>query len=372
MLYKKTYKLNRSESFKNFCDLKLLVIGGMHGNESNAVDIVSRLYVNLLKPENEYNKPWWHFTRFSEVTIVNAVNYSGLKYNQREFYQEEISKTDDLNRFYNTESFPTKEDIMSELEKEILRNDVIVDVHNTANLRTCISIALNDNAAAYVDWSIRNNVRFVLTGNSSTLKRHADVDFDKVAYTYEFCNMGYDVETSQISREHELIALEKFLAKTGDLTAFEKNFVKLHYKNGKELSKNDPSCFQKICNNYNLLGPGKLERYKMRSIVTHADGLYDFSQNGAPLHDYVKHDWDEDYDHIAAIVEPVTRLALDFIYPPCDGWLVDVDNSYWACKDGCFGDFQPFLPKAWVEDFYREEKERERQAEEDKIRDESK
>lgn len=351
MLYKKTFKLERENNKEN-CDLKLLVIGGMHGNESNAVDIVSRLYNNLIVKYN--NKVWWYNTRFSEITIINAVNYSGLKYNQREFFQEELEETNDLNRIYNTETFPTKEEIMAELEQEILEHDVIVDVHNTSNIQTCISISVNENAAAYVDWALRNDVRFVLTDDKPTLKRHADIDFEKIAFTYEFTDMGNYSKDYQF-REWETIALEKFLAKIGNSISFERNFSKTrYYKGGKGLDKNTRDIFTKKCMNHNLLGIGKLENFKMRTIRTNTDGLYNFEFNNYPLHNYVKHDFDDEYDHIVEVVDPVTRQCLDFIYPPCDGWLVDIPDTYWCSKGGYFGDFQPFLPKAWI-DFYKEE-----------------
>lgn len=345
MLYKKTFKLEREKNNED-CDLKLLVIGGMHGNESNAVDIVSRLYNKLTV---KYNKVWWYNTRFSEVTIVNAVNYSGLKYNQREFFQEELEETNDLNRIYNTETFPTKEDIMAELEQEILKHDVIVDVHNTSNIQTCISISVNENTAAYVDWALRNDVRFILTDDKPTLKRHADIDFEKVAFTYEFTDMGNYSKDYQF-REWETIALEKFLAKIGDPINFEKNFSKTRYKEDKNIC----NVFAKKCTNHNLIGVGKFENFKMRAVRTNTNGLYSFDTNNYPLHNYVKHNFDDEYDHIATVVDPITRQVLDFIYPPCDGWLVDIPDTYWCSKGGYFGDFQPFLPKTWI-DFYKED-----------------
>ena len=66
--------------------LHLLVIGGTHGNESNAVKMVSE-FLRKLNPKN--TESWWKNTYFNKLTVVNALNQTGLKYNKREFIQEQ-------------------------------------------------------------------------------------------------------------------------------------------------------------------------------------------------------------------------------------------------------------------------------------------
>lgn len=93
--------------------MHLLVIGGTHGNESNAVKMVSE-FLGKINPRSTAG--WWQNTYFSQVTVINALNQTGLKYNEREFIQEEKTETNDLNRYFNTTNQSTKEAVMDELE----------------------------------------------------------------------------------------------------------------------------------------------------------------------------------------------------------------------------------------------------------------
>lgn len=142
--------------------LHLLVIGGTHGNESNAVKMVSDFTKKLASCANYSSGCWWENTNISKVTVVNALNTIGLKYNEREFNGEEKRETNDLNRYFDSKEPVTKEEIMDELESIMKDVDIVVDVHNSPNILSCVSIALNKNAPAYIDWAIKNNVNFVL------------------------------------------------------------------------------------------------------------------------------------------------------------------------------------------------------------------
>lgn len=368
-MYKQTFKLNQkySDGTPITDGLKLLVIGGTHGNESNAVDLVSRLKPGLERrwdPSSRYGiTPWWVFTHFTEVTIINALNPTGLKYNERAFInEEEPPETDDLNRYFKkSQTHYSKEDIMGELEKEIAKHDVIVDVHNTANCQTCISIALNENAPTYTDFAMRNKIKFVLADDTPTIKRYADIVLHKVAFTLEIGDMGFNTHSNE-DRDWKVRELENFLKTVGDIKHFDKNFRKTIYINdskGKVVeAPKDSSCFSKHWQNtFNL---DLLRNYKMINICTYADGLYDYHGSN-PLRDYRLDDYANSI--ICDIVDPINRNTKSMVVPPCNGWLVDVDESYWACEGGTIGDFQPDLPKEWW-DFYEKEAQEEREKEE--------
>ena len=96
-MYKQTIELENDwfkEEYREKDGLHLLIIGGTHGNESNAVKMVSE-FLRKLNPKNK--ESWWKNTYFNKLTVVNALNKTGLNHNKREFVQKEKTETNDLN-----------------------------------------------------------------------------------------------------------------------------------------------------------------------------------------------------------------------------------------------------------------------------------
>lgn len=344
-MYKRTIELE-NDWFKNKDrekdGLHLLIIGGTHGNESNAVKMVSE-FLRKLKPKN--TESWWKNTYFNKLTVINALNQTGLEYNKREFVQKEKTETNDLNRYFNTTNYPTKEGVMSALENAIKEADVVVDVHNTPNVLPCISIALNKNAGAYIDWAIRSKTQFILMNDTPTIKRHADIDLRKIAFTYEFSGMGLDARSNPNQLEYDVSTFENFLNAIGKFWIFDKVFER-------DLSGGKPgdarfSKFLKKDNNPHLNYLPYLYEKKSFQLPTYVDGIYNYSREN-PLGYYSKN------EQIAFIENPVDQNTVWEIRAPCDGTLIDIDDSWWACKDGILGDFQPDLEQN-VFDYYKEE-----------------
>lgn len=335
-LYKKTIQLKNNWLEKYPDDaLHLLVIGGTHGNESNAVKMVSDFTNKLISRANYGSGCWWENTNISKVTVVNALNTIGLKYNEREFNGEEKRETNDLNRYFDSKEPVTKEEIMDELENIIKDVDVVVDVHNSPNILSCVSIALNKNAPAYIDWAIKNNVHFVLADDTPTIKRHADMDLGKIAFTYEFSGMGYDQRRDPNWPEWEVNGFEKFLeciAKTWD---FDK-FFEREWEYDKGNSRVFKHTFWKRTENPYITYLPYLYEKKYFQIPTYGNGVYNWIR-GNPLGHYKKD------EQIAFIMNPIDGGMEGEIRAPCDGTLIDVDDSWWACFDGAVGDFQPDL-----------------------------
>ena len=97
--------------------------------------------------------------------------------------------------------------------------------------------------------------------------------------------------------------------------------------------------FSKFCKKYNnpyLNYLPYLYEKKSFRLSTYADGIYKYPREN-PLGHYLKN------EQIAFIESPVDQSILWEIRAPCDGTLIDVDDSWWACKDGILGDFQPDL-----------------------------
>lgn len=344
-MYKRTIELE-NDWFKNKDreedGLHLLIIGGTHGNESNAVKMISE-FLRKLNPKNE--ESWWKNTYFNKLTVVNALNKTGLEYNKREFVQKEKTETNDLNRYFNTTNYPSKEDIMRELENLIKEVDVVVDVHNTPNVLPCISIALNKNTGVYIDWAIRSKTQFILMNDTPTIKRHADIDLGKIAFTYEFSGMGLDTRSNPNQLEYDVNNFEKFLAAIGQFWIFDKVFERQWCDSELNIPRHT---FCKKNNNPHLNYLPYLYEKKSFRLSTYADGIYKYPREN-PLGHYSKN------EQIAFIENPVDQSILWEIRAPCDGTLNDVDNSWWACKDGILGDFQPDLEQN-VFDYYKEEK----------------
>ena len=343
-MYKRTIELENDwfkEEYREKDGLHLLIIGGTHGNESNAVKMVSE-FLRKLNPKNK--ESWWKNTYFNKLTVVNALNKTGLEYNKRDFVQKEKKETNDLNRYFNTTNYPTKEEIMRELENLIKEVDVVVDVHNTPNVLPCISIALNKNAGAYIDLAIRSKTQFILMNDTPTIKRHADIDLGKIAFTYEFSGMGLDTRSNPNQLEYDVDTFEKFLNAIGKFWIFDKVFERQWCDSELNIPRHT---FYKKNNNPHLNYLQYLYEKKSFQLPTYVDGIYNYSREN-PLGHYSKN------EQIAFIENPVDQSTAWEIRAPCDGTLIDIDDSWWACKDGILGDFQPDLEQN-VFDYYKEE-----------------
>ena len=340
-MYKQTIELENDwfkEKNREEYGLHLLIIGGTHGNESNAVKMVSE-FLRKLNPKNK--ESWWKNTYFNKLTVVNALNKTGLNHNKREFVQEEKTETNDLNRYFNTTNYNTKEGVMSVLENTIKEADVVVDVHNTPNVLPSISIALNKNAGVYIDWAIRSKTQFILMNDTPTIKRHADIDLRKIAFTYEFSGMGFDTRSNPNQLEYDVNTFEKFLTAIGQFWIFDKVFER-DYCGGKHT-------FYKKNNNPHLNYLPYLYEKKSFWLPTYADGIYKYIREN-PLGHYLKD------EQIAFIENPVDQSVVGEVRAPCNGTLIDTDESWWSCKYGILGDFQPDLEQN-VFDYYKEESE---------------
>ena len=343
-MYKQTIELENDwfkEEYREKDGLHLLIIGGTHGNESNTVKMVSE-FLRKLNPKNK--ESWWKNTYFNKLTVVNALNKTGLEYNKREFVQKEKTETNDLNRYFNTTNYPTKEEIMRELENLIKEVDVVVDVHNTPNVLPSISIALNKNAGAYIDLAIRSKTQFILMNDTPTIKRHADIDLGKIAFTYEFSGMGLDTRSNPNQLEYDVDTFEKFLNAIGKFWIFDKVFERQWCDSELNIPRHT---FYKKNNNPHLNYLPYLYEKKSFQLPTYVDGIYNYSREN-PLGHYSKN------EQIAFIENPVDQSTAWEIRAPCDGTLIDIDDSWWACKDGILGDFQPDLEQN-VFDYYKEE-----------------
>ncbi len=285
---------------------KILIIAGIHGNESNAVNLLSKI-----SREYEINT-----TDIGQVTFLNAINTTGLKYNTREFQEEESKESNDLNRYFDTEVKEDKIQIMEELSQYIKEHDLIIDIHNSPNVVIpSVVIALNEHAPFYIRKCDGLNIPYILYSNTNTIKKYADLTLGKEAYTIEVNQMGYnilndfevDCPYDQSSNYNALKAIiNKLLTK----------FTTLDKKEYEDFSY--------------------LEPYKCISLTSYHEGLYEW--NTDCFGKFVK-----EGTELASIVDPIDRKKISSIRAPRYGRIMTISPSYWASVGSCAGDFQPLI-----------------------------
>lgn len=285
---------------------KILIIAGIHGNESNAVNLLSKI-----SRKYEINT-----TDIGQVTFLNAINTTGLKYNTREFQEEESKESNDLNRYFDTEVKEDKIQIMEELSQYIKEHDLIIDIHNSPNVVIpSVVIALNEHAPFYIRKCDGLNIPYILYSNTNTIKKYADLTLGKEAYTIEVNQMGYnilndfevDCPYNQSSNYNALKAIiNKLLTK----------FTTLDKKEYEDFSY--------------------LEPYKCISLTSYHEGLYEW--NTACFGKFVK-----EGTELASIVDPIDRKKISSIRAPRYGRIMTISPSYWASVGSCAGDFQPLI-----------------------------
>lgn len=319
---------------------KVLIIAGTHGNESNAVNLLSLYWWHLKKLKyhidngqigDDYFIDEVLFPMFNQekniksITIVNGLNETGLRYNTREFIQLSTTETDDLNRYFDDEKIPDKNDIMEKLDQLIEEHDIVIDIHNTENVTACVSIALNINAPYYTDFCLKNKIPFILMENNNTIKKHADITKGKKAFTVEVSGLGYS--QSFINEKLRCKELALLISKICEC-AKDKN------KNFNEYSLDD------------------LIPYKSIPLTVCKEGLlnwkgpYPMDDGRLELNPTLK----EEGEILATILNPLTRNEVGKIIAPRKGYLISISGSYWSA--GTIGDYQPRLSDSIMEMYH--------------------
>ena len=154
----------------------LLVICGIHGNETNAIastmDVRDRIRKNPM------------FEKYGRITFLIGVNEYGIRYDYRKTGIE--NDTSDLNRL-----FYEPIDYKALLLEEIEAHDIIVDVHNSPNIENSILLTFDKYAPGYKRFldekRITNMVWNVQTPN---IKNKANSYEGKMGFTVELDGMG--------------------------------------------------------------------------------------------------------------------------------------------------------------------------------------
>lgn len=152
----------------------ILIISGVHGDE------ITPIYCTRLIQD------YLNATKFNvnTITILSAVNKKGIKNNSRDIIEK---YSNDLNRSFSSEE---QEDYVSILKSHIDKNDVIIDVHSSPKCTEFLLINQDFNANSYVEFCIKNNIKYFLRYSSSdTIKKYCN-ELGKISFTLELNGMN--------------------------------------------------------------------------------------------------------------------------------------------------------------------------------------
>lgn len=281
---------------------KVLVISGTHGNETNAVQDV---YDLKLKYEEQ---------NIHDVIFCQAWNTPALNAGTREFVKHSNELPDDMNRAFPTAQIVDKDESINILKNLIKYADIVIDVHNSEFLKNCVVINNDCRARHYVDFCKKNHIPFiVIESTTNTIKRFA-LNEDKVSFTVEIGDMNFSDSNEGVDFLDKLI---KALQTTDLETLRNPNEVPL-----------DAS-------------------QVVKTVYAHSQGLLrifkDDDHSEKPkrseiLRHYLKG------ERIFIIENPI-KLAYrsEEVVAPCDGYVMDLVDSYWVDDGDVILSFQPDL-----------------------------
>lgn len=285
---------------------KILVISGTHGNETNAVQDV---YDLKLKYEEQ---------NIHDIVFCQAWNTAALNAGTREFVKHSNELPDDMNRAFPIVQFIDKEKSISALKDLIEWSDIVIDVHNSEFLKNCVVINNDCRAQNYVDFCIYNDIPFiVIESTTDTIKRFA-LNEDKIGFTVEIGDMNFSDSNDGVDFLDKLIkALQ-----TTDLAIL--RYVKQNPLDASQVVKTVYAHSQGLLR---VLKDGHSKKPKRSEILKH----------------YLKG------EKIFTIENPVksTQCNEDVI-APCDGYVMDMVDSYWVDDGDIILNFQPDLQRNFI------------------------
>ena len=171
---------------KNKKGKKILVIGGVHGDELTPIYSVY-LYQKYLKSNKKRD--------FKSLTIINSINKSGIENCTREMSN---NNTSDLNRKLSHENFSPTDKLKELIEK----NDVIIDCHSSPKCCDFVLLNMDEYNNSYVKFCEKNNINYLNRySNANTIKKYA-LDMDKISFTIELNKMNYvDIESAKSGKD---------------------------------------------------------------------------------------------------------------------------------------------------------------------------
>ena len=266
--------------------LNILVMAGVHGNETHAVASVYDLYqtAGILKFAD----------RINTITYIFNVNEYGLEQDTRDNnYKKAITKN--CNRLFSTE-YKTPDEIKEYIENLPLTYNLVLDVHNSPKCIPCVLVDYDENT-----YRLLSNLKgaelipLVRCTQIGTIKRY----FNRLgwtAYTVELPNMGVNGDIVESSR-----LLSQFIETVSD-NIFNNKTVNININQ------------DIITQNLYTRTPNGVIRYVRKTI----------------LGEYKK-------DEVICDVYNMNDTTVETIKAPYDGILYDVDDNIYSYEGKPFG-----------------------------------
>lgn len=317
----KQYRLNLDKDNDN--KRTLMIVSGMHGNESHAVKQTFDLLTNLKRKDSLERKTLSESFKYIDFFI--GVNEEGLKCNVREYVDSNDNPNNmDLNRFYNTED-SSIEDLQDFLNHEVEIHDIIVDVHNSPNIMDMVLLDTTEKTSCLLPFLRDNEINSLirLNGSPLTLKSEVNKYNDKYGFTVELNQMGL---TSEEKEQKSASFLMKFLLALVD-------FTEKTYMINEEFEDSDDEGSSRVW----LIERIPITRDMIAiNIPEVAEGIKYYKRE-EPLGEY------EEGEVICEIVDFENDEVVDTIKAPFDGILQELDTSYISTSGGVFGMYSKSL-----------------------------
>lgn len=274
--------------------LNVLVLSGVHGNETHANAAITKLCNKVLE-----EKPYSGL--INEIVFITDINTYGLEQDTRDNNYEE-KPVKDCNRLF-TKNYKTSEQIKSTIQV-LSKNcfDLVLDVHNSPMCFPCALIDYDVKAKELMRPLLNTEIRPLLrTTNASTIKRY----FNKgntytYAYTIELPGMGV---IGNINKSVELV--DDFIIKVC-------KYIKAHRKSDVTFDFN-------------------LDKYLVEPLCSMVDnGYIVYSKNTYPVGYYHSGD-------IICNIYKNSNYPIQTVTAPYDGILFDVDDNIYSYSGKQFG-----------------------------------
>lgn len=261
--------------------LKVLIISGVHGNETHSIDVAYELFNRA-----------GELTDVRKIDFIFAANKYGLEKNTRENGYKETVPTD-CNRLFPKE-YKTPEQLQEYLKGLIGEHHLVLDIHNSPMCLPCVLIDFDDKADYLLRYCYNTRLLpLVRATQIGTIKKLFNSYYATDAFTVELPYMG--LNNANINGVDYII-----------------DFIEQ---------------YQKQCKH----APSKNARdYLTQSLYTQTDGGIIKYKREIPIGSY------NEGELICKVIK-FNSGREEFICAPYEGILYDVDDNLYSYSGKAFG-----------------------------------
>lgn len=169
---------------------KILVLSGIHGDETQAVKAVLKLAEEISKSVNSLASA---LSKVTSYTFLHGVNDYGLLTHQREnTFQKETTPSQNLNRLF-APTYQTPQEVKDLITPEIEAADIVIDVHNSPVCKNCFLVDYDSYAEKCLSLTKKTALAPLLrvaNVGAGTVKSKA-LSLGKIGFTVELNGMGF-------------------------------------------------------------------------------------------------------------------------------------------------------------------------------------